>query len=225
MLDFVLRAVVMYVMALVMIRLLGKRALGELGPFDFVVMTGVGHTVVSVALDRSIPYYEGIIILATLAGLEYIMGILALKSQTLSNLIVGRPVVLIDNGRIIRENLAREKCNVDDLMQELRKQGIRDIDEVEKGILESCGGFSVIRKEGDEPVTRRDLGLKETRGTQIRTFDLAERKEIFAQQEQESWQDEPELNLPEVLREIADKLQAIDKRLQSLENPRQKEGG
>ncbi|HOQ09309.1 MAG TPA: DUF421 domain-containing protein [Syntrophomonadaceae bacterium] len=225
MLDFVLRAVVMYVMALVMIRLLGKRALGELGPFDFVVMTGVGHTVVSVALDRSIPYYEGIIILATLAGLEYIMGILALKSQTLSNLIVGRPVVLIDNGRIIRENLAREKCNVDDLMQELRKQGIRDIDEVEKGILESCGGFSVIRKEGDEPVTRRDLGLKETRGTQIRTFDLAERKDIFAQQEQESWQDEPELNLPEVLREIADKLQAIDKRLQSLENPRQKEGG
>lgn len=225
MLDFVLRAVVMYVMALVMIRLLGKRALGELGPFDFVVMTGVGHTVVSVALDRSIPYYEGIIILATLAGLEYIMGILALKSQTLSNLIVGRPVVLIDNGRIIRENLAREKCNVDDLMQELRKQGIRDIDEVEKGILESCGGFSVIRKEGDEPVTRRDLGLKETRGTQIRTFDLAERKDIFAQQEQESWQDEPELNLPEVLREITDKLQAIDKRLQSLENPRQKEGG
>ena len=225
MLDFVLRAVVMYVMALVMIRLLGKRALGELGPFDFVVMTGVGHTVVSVALDRSIPYYEGIIILATLAGLEYIMGILALKSQTLSNLIVGRPVVLIDNGRIIRENLAREKCNVDDLMQELRKQGIRDIDEVEKGILESCGGFSVIRKEGDEPVTCRDLGLKETRGTQIRTFDLAERKDIFAQQEQESWQDEPELNLPEVLREIADKLQAIDKRLQSLENPRQKEGG
>lgn len=225
MLDFVIRAVVMYVMALVMIRLLGKRALGELGPFDFVVMTGVGHTVVSVALDRSIPYYEGIIILATLAGLEYIMGILALKSQTLSNLIVGRPVVLIDNGRIIRENLAREKCNVDDLMQELRKQGIRDIDEVEKGILESCGGFSVIRKEGDEPVTRRDLGLKETRGTQIRTFDLAERKDIFAQQEQESWQDEPELNLPEVLREIADKLQAIDKRLQSLENPRQKEGG
>jgi len=225
MLDFVLRAVVMYVMALVMIRLLGKRALGELGPFDFVVMTGVGHTVVSVALDRSIPYYEGIIILATLAGLEYIMGILALKSQTLSNLIVGRPVVLIDNGRIIRENLAREKCNVDDLMQELRKQGIRDIDEVEKGILESCGGFSVIRKEGDEPVTRRDLGLKETRGTQIRTFDLAERKDIFAQQEQESWQDEPELNLPEVLREIADKLQAIDKRLQSLEKPRQKEGG
>ncbi|HQA07254.1 MAG TPA: DUF421 domain-containing protein [Syntrophomonadaceae bacterium] len=225
MLDFVIRAVVMYVMALVMIRLLGKRALGELGPFDFVVMTGVGHTVVSVALDRSIPYYEGIIILATLAGLEYMMSIMALKSQRLSNIIVGKPVVLIENGRIIRENLAREKCNVDDLMQELRKQGIRDIDEVEKGILESCGGFSVILKEEDEPVTRRDLGLKEVKRTRIRTSDLAGRKEIFIQQDQESCQDEPELNLPEVLREIVNKLQTIDSRLQNLENPRQKEGG
>lgn len=225
MLDFVIRAVIMYVMALVMIRLLGKRALGELGPFDFVVMTGVGHTVVSVALDRSIPYYEGLIILATLAGLEYIMGILALKSQSLSNIIIGKPVVLIENGRIIRENLAREKCNVDDLMQELRKQGIRDIDEVERGILESCGGFSVILKEGDEPVTRRDLGIKEVKRTQIRTFDLVGRKEIFNQQEQESCQEEPEINLPEALREIMDKLQAIDSRLQNLENPQQKEGG
>ena len=65
MLSFVLKAAVMYFIALLMIRLLGKRALGELGPFDFVVMTGVGHTVVSVALDKSIPFWEGMVILAT----------------------------------------------------------------------------------------------------------------------------------------------------------------
>ena len=224
MLDFVLRAAVMYVLALVMIRLLGKRALGELGPFDFVVMTGVGHTVVSVALDRSIPYYEGIIILATLVGLEYLMGFMAMKNQTLSNLIVGKPVVLIEDGRIIRENLAREKFNVDDLMQELRKQGIRDIDEVERGILESCGGFSVILNEGDEPVTRRDLGLQEVERSHIRTFDLVRRGEIFAQQEEESYQDQSGLNLPEILSEISEKLQTIDSRLQYLESTHRIEG-
>ncbi len=70
MLIFALRAIGMYFLALIMIRLLGKRALGELGPFDFVVMTGVGHTVVSIALDKQIPFYEGIIILLTLAVLE-----------------------------------------------------------------------------------------------------------------------------------------------------------
>jgi Predicted membrane protein len=124
MIYFALRAAGMYFLALLMIRVLGKRALGELGPFDFVVMTGVGHTVVSVALDKSIPYYEGIVILFTLAVLEYLMGFLALKSQRFSDLLTGRPVVLIDNGRIIKENLAREKFNIDDLLQELRKRGL-----------------------------------------------------------------------------------------------------
>lgn len=218
MLDFVLRAAVMYIMALVMIRLLGKRALGELGPFDFVVMTGVGHTVVSVALDKSIPYYEGVIILATLAGLEYLMGYLALKNQALSNIIVGKPVVLINDGRIIKKNLAREKFNVDDLMQELRKQGVRNLDEVERGILEACGGFSVIIKEADEPVTRRDLGIHEADRNSIRTFDLQNRGEIFAQQNMIPCRESPEINLPAALQEINEQLQEINQRLQSLEN-------
>lgn len=217
MLDFVLRAAIMYIMALVMIRLLGKRALGELGPFDFVVMTGVGHTVVSVALDKSIPYYEGIIILGTLAGMEYLMGFLALKNQTLSNIIVGKPVVLIDNGRIIKENLSREKFNVDDLMQELRKQGVRDLDEVERGILESCGGFSVILKDEDEPVTRRDLGLHDVDRAGIPTYTLQSRAEIFALQKMDSCQGEPELNLPLALKDINEQLQQMNTRLAIME--------
>lgn len=72
-------------------------------------------------------------------------------------------------------------------------------------------------KEGDEPVTRRDLGLQELGRTRIRTFDMVGRGEILAQQ-QESCQEETGFNLPEVLREISDKLQAIDNRLQCLEN-------
>ena len=216
--EFVLRAGVMYVTALLMIRLLGKRALGELGPFDFVVMTGVGHTVVSFALDKSIHYYDGFIILATLAGLEYLMGYLALKNQTLSNLITGRPVVLIDNGRIIRENLKKEKFNVDDLLQELRKQGIRDIDEVEKGTLESCGGFSVILKELDEPVTRRDLGVKPVKRTAILTGNIFKRKDFFDLQSNESFQEDAHVSVTDMLNKIETNLTAINKRLENLED-------
>ncbi len=158
--EFVLRVIGMYFLAMVVIRFMGKRALGELGLFDFVIMTGVGHTLTSIALDRSIPFYEGIVVLVTLAGLEYIMGYASLKSQRLARLISGVPVVVIDNGWIMRENLAREKFNVDDLMQELRKHGIRDVSEVEQGLLEPCGGFSVILKPDFEPVTRGELGIK-----------------------------------------------------------------
>jgi len=182
MLEFTLRVAGMYFLALIMIRLLGKRALGELGPFDFVVMTGVGDTLISVALDRSMPYYEGIVVLATLAVLEYFIGYLGLKSGRISNLISGIPVILIDNGKIIKENLAREKFNVDDLMQELRKKGVRNIHDVEKGILESCGGFSVIIKEEEEAVSRKDLGIKKAGSNSLLTIEQLSRAEIFAHQ-------------------------------------------
>lgn len=218
MLEFVLKAAVMYFMALIMIRLLGKRALGELGPFDFVVMTGVGHTVVSVALDKSIPFYEGIVILFTLAVLEYMVGYAALKNQKLSHIITGRPVILIDNGRIIKENLRREKFNIDDLMQELRKQGIKNVDEVEKGILEPCGGFSVLLKDEDEPITRRDLGVKEAKRLNIPTFGEFSRGEIFKLLKKEPEEEKPEILLTLVLNDIRFKLESIENRLEVLEN-------
>ncbi|MEN6350744.1 MAG: YetF domain-containing protein [Syntrophomonas sp.] len=216
MIIYALRAVGMYFLALIMIRLLGKRALGELGPFDFVVMTGVGHTVVSVALDKSIPYYEGIVILATLAVLEYIMGYLALKNQSLSHLITGQPVILIDNGKIIKKNMAREKFNVDDLLQELRKRGIRNIGEVDKGILESCGKFSVIMNEQDEPITRRDLGIIQKEPARPLTTGIISRGEFFAGQE-ESRSDRESVLLPETLKNIEERLDYICAKIDYLE--------
>ncbi len=211
-LEFTLRVAGMYFLALIMIRFLGKRALGELGPFDFVVMTGVGDTVISVALDKSMPYYEGIVVLATLAALEYLMGYVGLKSGRLSNLITGVPVVLIDNGKIIRKNLAREKFNVDDVLQELRKKGIRDIHAVDKAILESCGGFSVILKEEEEAVSRRDLGIKKTSPSSWLTIDHLSRGEIFARQA-DSIAEEPGLDLFHILKNLEAKMDHISARL------------
>lgn len=216
MLTYALRAAVMYFMALVMVRVLGKRALGELGPFDFVVMAGVGHTVVSIALDQSIPFIEGVGVLGTLAFLEWLMCYLGLKSQKLSNLIIGEPIVLIENGRIIKENLSGEKFNVDDLMQELRKQGIPDVDMVDKGVLESCGGFSVILREGDEPLTRRDLGIIAPERNEVLTQVGLDRRDFFENQKQPDWQGEPELSLPQALGKLEGQLADIYERLEEI---------
>ncbi|HZK86351.1 MAG TPA: YetF domain-containing protein [Syntrophomonas sp.] len=214
--GFALRVAGMYFLAMIMIRFLGKRALGELGPFDFVVMTGVGDTVISVALDKSMPLSEGMIVLATLAFLEYSIGYLSLKSGKLSNLLTGKPVVLIDNGKIIRKNLAREKFNVDDLLQELRKKGIREINEVESGILESCGGFSVVLKEGEETVKRKDLGIEIKEAKSLLTIHPLTRKEIFAQLEQEI-EEEPVYGLMESLTNIELKLEQLGDRMTIME--------
>ncbi len=215
-LSFALRVAGMYFLALIMIRLLGKRALGELGPFDFVVMTGVGDTVISVALDRRMPFYEGIIVLATLAVLEYTIGYLSIKNGRLSNLLTGVPVVLIDNGKVIKENLLREKFNVDDLMQELRKKGIRDINEVERAILESCGGFSVVVKEEEEPVKRKDLGIKKPVSNAVLTINHIPRQEIFAQLEQ-AVEEEARPGLLDSLASIEAKLDQLHQRMELFE--------
>ena len=118
-------------------------------------------------------------------------------------------MVLIDNGKIIKKNLAQEKFNIDDLMQELRKQGIRDIDEVDKGILESCGGFSVILNESDEPVTRRDLGIRPVERSELLTISSSSRADFFASQQQKSWQAEPSISLSEQLKVIEKRLDLI----------------
>lgn len=215
-LAFALRVAGMYFLAMIMIRILGKRALGELGPFDFVVMTGVGDTVISVALNKTMPFYDGIIVLATLAFLEYSIGYLGLKSGKFSNLLTGLPVVLIDNGKIIRENLAREKFNVDDLMQELRKKGVRNINVVERGILESCGGFSVIIKEEEEPVTKKDLGIIKQETRSLLTIDHTSRSELFAHLEQTS-AEQTRPNLMSSLASIEEKLDQLGQRMTLLE--------
>lgn len=214
--GFALRVAGMYFLALILIRLLGKRALGELGPFDFVVMTGVGDTVISVALDKSMPLIDGIIVLATLAILEYLIGYISLKSGRLSNILTGQPVVLIENGKIIRKNLVREKFNIDDLMQELRKKGIRDVREVERGILESCGGFSVVLKAGEETVRRKDIGIKTEEAKSFLTISHLSRKEIFAQLEQDI-EEETDCGLMVSLANIECKLEQLNERMAIME--------
>ncbi|QGT99711.1 hypothetical protein SYNTR_1118 [Candidatus Syntrophocurvum alkaliphilum] len=218
MIDFALRAVGMYFLALLMIRLLGKRALGELGPFDFVVMTGVGHTVIAVALDRSIPFYEGIAVLATLAVLEYTMGFLSLKNQKLSHIISGKPVVLISNGQIIKENLRKEKFNIDDLLQELRKQGVRDLDNVDKGILEPCGGFSVILKDEAEAISKSDLGITKRSPNELLTIEPLARKDIFERMKREPVEEEEQPCLQDSVKNIENKIDLLLERIDLLEN-------
>ncbi len=215
-LGFALRVAGMYFLAMIMIRILGKRALGELGPFDFVVMTGVGDTVISVALNKSMPLTDGIIVLATLAFLEYAVGYLSLKNGRLSNVLTGKPMVLIENGQIIKKNLAREKFNVDDLMQELRKKGVREISEVERGILEACGGFSVILKQGEETVKRKDLGLKSKPASSLLTLDPIPREEIFAHLHQET-EEEEGYDLLAGMSNIERQLQQLNERMNAIE--------
>ncbi|MBS4537983.1 DUF421 domain-containing protein [Clostridium sp. D2Q-11] len=156
---YLARAVGVYFLALITVRLMGKRSIGELGAFDFVLMTGIGHIMSAVALERKIPFHDGILVLVTIALLEIVLAIFSYKSRKFGKLIEGKPRYLIRDGKILKENMRKEKFNLYDLRQELRKLGVDNEKEVKKAIIEACGKFSVILKEEEEPIKRKDLGV------------------------------------------------------------------
>lgn len=145
--------------ALVVIRLMGNRTVGQLSPFDFVIMVGVGDIIVTTAMDKNQSVFAGIGGLLALLILQQVLGYLSLKSVFLRRLFEGVPVVLIRNGEIIKENFKNTKFNYDDLRQELHKLGMdmTEVKDIKLARLESCGVVTIIKNQDLEPVSKRDV--------------------------------------------------------------------
>lgn len=154
--GFVLRTVGIYLAALLIVRLMGKRALGTLSLFDFVIMVGIGDIIVMVGVEGSVPIGRGIGVLIILGGLELLFSLLTFKSPLAMRVLEGSPTLLVQDGKPIISNLRREHVSIADLKQELRKQGVARLSDVDKALLEACGKFSVILKDDEEPMSRRE---------------------------------------------------------------------
>lgn len=157
--QIMLKMAAVFFIALIAVRLMGNRTVGQLSPFDFVLMVGVGDIVVNVAFDRNQSLLAGAEGLLGLLLLQQVLARLALKNTTLRKWFEGTPVALIEDGRILHKNLQNSQFNFDDLRQELHKQGMdfTNIKDIKLGRLESCGQFTVIKNPDLEPLTRRDL--------------------------------------------------------------------
>ena len=147
---FALKPIAIYIAALTLVRIMGKRALGQLSLFDLVIMAGIGDVIVVVALERKVPFVEGLGILALLGGLELLFSTLTFRFHLFQLLLEGKPTLLIKDGVILQKNLAREHISRADLEQELRKLGVSRLSQVGTAVLEACGKFSVLTKE-EEP--------------------------------------------------------------------------
>lgn len=149
---FLLKPIAIYIAALALVRIMGKRALGQLSLFDLVIMAGIGDVIVVVALERKVPFQQGLGILALLGGLELLFSMLTFKSRFFRLLLEGKPTLLVKDGNVLKDNLAREHISRADLEQELRKLGVSRLSQVSTAVLEACGKFSVITKDEEPPV-------------------------------------------------------------------------
>lgn|SRR5512143_1254826 len=145
--EFVFRAVVVYFFVLAVLRVTGKRQVGQLAPFDLVLLLILANTVQNSMNAGDNSLVGGLISAASIVSLNYFIGFLAFKSKTVEAMIEGRPQILIHNGELFDDVLKREKLSRHELMAALRGAGCDNINDVHVAVLENNGRISVTPRE------------------------------------------------------------------------------
>ena len=153
------RTVILYFAILISMRIMGKRQLGEMEISEFIVAALIADLAATPLQDIGIPLLNGLVPIIIMFCFEIIIAGLNMRSVKLRKLTYGRPEIIIRNGRIIREAMQKNRFTLDELMQELRAQGLTDTAQVEYAVLETNGQLSIILKSGDQPVTASQMGV------------------------------------------------------------------
>ena len=151
-----LRATVIYVFLLVVLRLLGKRAVGDATAFDFMVALILGE-VVDEPIYGDVPLVQGLLVIAVIAGWHAVNSYLSYRSERFDRLTGGSPTVLIKDGVIDRKAMRQERLNDEELWVLLRLQQIEKLEDVKEATLEPDGQLSVIKTDAARELTRADV--------------------------------------------------------------------
>ena len=128
-----LRTLFLYLVLIFAVRLMGKRQIGEMEPAEFVVTMLVANLAAIPMQDGAIPLYSGLVPILTVLGLELVLSGAILRSVRLRQLLCGKPVILIDNGKILQDNLRNARVTLDELTGHLREKDVLDIQTVHSG--------------------------------------------------------------------------------------------
>ena len=154
-----LRTIILYLVLIAVVRLMGKRQIGQMEPSEFVVTMLVANLAAIPMQDGAIPLFSGLVPMGTVLGLELVLSALALKSIPLRKLLCGKPVILIENGKILPSNLRKTRITLDELTGHLREKDILDLNTVQYAILETNGNLSVFPYPKDRPATAKEAGI------------------------------------------------------------------
>jgi len=155
-----LRTLFLYFVILFVLRIMGKREIGKLSVFDFVVSIMIAEIAVFSIEDPKMPLLNGILPIFILVATQIFISFLSLKSKKIRDIFDGSPTVIIEHGRINDREMARHRYNLDDLMMQLREKNVGNIADVEFAVLEPSGKLSIVKKLEKSAITREDLGIK-----------------------------------------------------------------
>jgi uncharacterized membrane protein YcaP (DUF421 family) len=154
-----LRTIILYLVLILVIRLMGKRQIGQMEPAEFVVTMLVANLASIPMQDSGIPLFSGIVPIVTVLGAELVLSFLSLRSIFLRKLLCGKPVILIENGNVLQGNLRKTRITLDELTGHLREKDVLDLRSVQYAILETNGNLSVFPYPKDRPASAKEAGI------------------------------------------------------------------
>ncbi|GAB6257712.1 DUF421 domain-containing protein [Peribacillus sp. N1] len=157
--EIVLRSFFFLIVLFLITKVLGKKQLSQLSFFEYVTGITIGNVGAELATKVEGNIIHGVLSILVFAIAPFIAGLISLKSKTFRDLVEGKASVFIKDGKVMEDNLKKEKYTIDELLGLLRKKDVFDISEVEFALLEANGDFSVMLKKQNQPITAKDLNL------------------------------------------------------------------
>ncbi len=145
--EFVLRAAVVYVAVLVLVRLSGKRTIGQFTPFDMLLLVLLGTAVQNSLIGEDVSLLGGLILATTLIGLNYLVGFVTSRSARADRFIEGVPVVLARDGKLFERVMKKELLSGADFEEAMRKSGCENRGDVKLALLETNGQITIIQRD------------------------------------------------------------------------------
>ncbi|MGQ5712400.1 YetF domain-containing protein [Desulforudis sp. DRI-14] len=159
MLLVLVRTIILFAAVVLVLRLTGKREVGQLQPFELVVIIMLSELASIPIADTDLPLINGLVPIFTLLVAQVLLSYASLKSERARGIICGRPSILIANGKIMEKEMSSIRYNINDLLEQLRAKNVPNIADVEFAILETNGKLSVIPKSQKRPVCPEDLNI------------------------------------------------------------------
>lgn len=154
-----LRTILLYLLLVCGVRLMGKKQVGELEPAELVLAMVLSDLASVPMQDFGIPLLYGALPIVIVLCLTMMLSVLTMKSIRFRTLVCGRPSIIMENGKICQRAMEKNRFTADELMEELRLQGVTDLNTVRYAILESSGQVSILLKASEQPPTAAVLGL------------------------------------------------------------------
>lgn len=158
--NIILRTILVLVFLFLLTKVMGKKQVSQLNIFDYAIGITMGSIAADISLDIEKNIIAGLVCLAIYGLSEVAISILTQKNITMRRIFTGTPTTIIENNKILEQNLKKAKIDINDLQEEARQQGYFNLEDINFAVLETSGRISFLPKTGESPATKKELNIK-----------------------------------------------------------------